>query len=81
MGHPATSPPTAAGYQGDRCHETGRKGSGRPLFNIEVIPGTASRSDGPDIPPHRPVGFKTVGGRALRPGLLTSPPRRGMINA
>jgi len=26
-----------------------------------------------------PVGFKTVEGRALRPGLLTSPPRRGMI--
>ena len=26
-----------------------------------------------------PVGLKTVGGRALRPGLLTSSPLRGMV--
>ena len=72
MGHPSISLLTAAGYQGDRCHETGHKRSGRPLFYPEAVPGTASRSVGLE-----PVGLKTVEGRALRPGLLASSPYGG----
>jgi hypothetical protein len=45
-----------------------------PLFHRRAPDPTGWPVVGPE-----PVGLKTVGGRALRPGLLTSSPRRGMI--